>query len=460
MIHKYSFSKIALNLLWFALAIAALMSPALINGFPLVYSDTGTYIAAAKTSSIPVDRPISYSLFLNITSLNLSLWFTILAQCAILVYLLFLLLKNVFGVQHSQVWTCGLTILLSFTTSISNYSSQLMPDIFAGWMLLIVFILLFGQNNQLVKITLWLLFIISVTSHFSILVAATIMLFLLLTINLIWKWLPAKTNLIVLMLIITGWLTTPVINSLYGEKFSVSRCKNISLMARLVETGIVKEYLEEHCPDKNYPLCQYKDSLPAYGYLFAWEPTSPLYKGPCWGTGWGNCWIEKDQEYGILIRDIISSPKYLKKLFVISMKDTYRQLLDFKIGVLVPMKEQSAPFETIQTFYPQHLQAYKSANQYNRILYFHLISKIQTVFVITGIAIISILLIWNFVRRNKHRLLNYLTSFLLFGIVLNAAVCSSLSTVVDRYQSRVIWLIPFLLAVYLIVIISDKKQKL
>lgn len=227
-------------------------------------------------------------------------------------------------------------------------------------------------------------------------------------------------------------------------------------MARLVETGVVKEFLTERCAEKDYSLCAYRDSLPAYGYLFAWEPTSPLYKGPCWGTGWGNCWIEKDEEYGVLIRDIISSPKYLKKLFVISLKDTYRQLLDFKIGVLVPMKEQSAPFETIQTFYPQHLKAYKSGNQYNRILYFNLISKIQHVFVIIGLVIIPLILIWNFRRTKYLQQLYLLTSVILVGVVVNAAVCSSLSTVVDRYQSRVIWLIPFLLVLSVCVLISRK----
>lgn len=441
------------------IAVAALMSPAIINGFPLVYSDSGTYIAAAKTNSIPVDRPIVYSLFLNISSLDLSLWITILIQSLILVYLFYLLFTQVFEVKHSYAWICGLSVLLSLTTSVANYSSQLMPDIFAAWMPLAIFILLFGKNLKIaVKIFLWTVFILSVTSHFSILVTETLLIIFILTSNIFKKILPAGKNYLLITLVLAGWITIPLINVAYGEKFSVSRCKNVSLMARLVETGVVAEYLNEYCPDKSYSLCTYKDSLPKYGYLFAWEPTSPLYKGPCWDTGWGNCWIEKDAKYGILIRDIVSSPKYLKKLIRISLTDTYRQLIDFKIGVLVPMTEQSAPYGTIKSFYPYHLKGYTNASQFKQILYFRTTSKIQNIIVILSLFLIPIILIMLYRQRRSKNIFLF-SALVCMSIILNAAVCSSLSTVVDRYQSRIIWLIPFLLMTSVAVLLQAKTKK-
>lgn len=459
MINK-KYLKIFLNLVLTVIAILALMSPAIINGFPLVYSDSGTYIAAAKTNSIPVDRPIVYSLFLNISSLSISLWITIFIQCLILVYLFYLLLTKVFEVKYSMVWICCLTVVLSFATSAANYSSQLMPDILAAWMPLTISILLFGKNlSTLAKVFLWIAFIISVTSHFSILVTSTVLIFIIVIYNIFSKTLRSQKNYLLILMVFASWITIPSINAVYGEEFSVSRCKNISLMARLVETGVVAEYLKEHCNDKSYSLCTYKDSLPKYGYLFAWEPTSPLYKGPCWDTGWGNCWIEKDAEYGILIHDIVTSPKYAKKLIRISLRDTYRQLIDFKIGVLVPMTEESAPYGTIKSFYPHHLVGYTNASQFKGILYFSTISKLQNIFVILSLFLIPLILILLY-RQTRFNNISHFSAIVCMAIILNAAVCSSLSTVVDRYQSRIIWLLPFLLIISFAVLFQTKTKKI
>lgn len=443
------------------ISLLALISPAIYNGFPLVYSDSGTYIAAAKTDSIPVDRPLVYSLFLNFTSLNLSLWFTIIFQCAVLIYLIYLLFSNVLKIKHSYEWTAGVILILSFTTSVSNYSSQLMPDIFVAWMLLSFFLILWGRDLKLIiKVLLWIVFLLSVTSHLSILLSASVIIVLTLLINILFKILNKKINHILIGLLITGWLTIPIINLFYGAGFTVSRCKNVTLMARLVETGIVGEFLKENCQKEKYSLCDSKDSLPQYGYQFAWDQTSPLYKGPCWDTGWGNCWLEKDEEYGKLIRDIIKTPKFRNELIIISIKDTYKQLLDFKIGMLVPMRETSPPYGTIKTFYPQNLESYIKANQFRETLYFSNISNIQKIFVIISILILPFILVWYFWKQRRCDEFCFLMILVVFGLIINACVCSSFSTVVDRYQSRIIWIVPFLFITSFAVLINRNKGQL
>lgn len=447
-----------LNLILISIAILALMHPAIINGFPLVYSDSGTYIASAKSGTIPVDRPMVYSIFLNLTSLDVSLWITLIFQSVILVYLMYLLLNNVFGISYSLQWTTGMLIILSFSTGVSNYTSQLMPDIFAGWMILSLSILLFGKGIRITtKIWLWVIFVVSVTSHFSVLLSATLLILLLISYNLFREKLNTKTNYLLLILTVVSWLTIPVINKYYGGKFAVSRCKNVSLMARLVETGIVGEYLNEYCAAENYSLCQFRDSLPSFGYMFAWEPASPLYQGECLDKSWDNCWIEKDKEYGELIRDIVLSPKYVAKLISVSLRDTYRQLIDFKIGVLVPMKEQSAPYSTIEIYYPQHLEAYRHADQFGRILYFTTIGQIQKWLVIISFMGLWVILIF-FRRLFPYKKLLYFAGVVIAGVTVNAAVCSSFSTVVDRYQARVVWLLPLLFLVFLVVKVTAKKE--
>ena len=57
-------------LIFVFLGALCLMLDAFCNGFPIVYSDTSTYIASGLELETPFDRPITYGLFLRFFSLN------------------------------------------------------------------------------------------------------------------------------------------------------------------------------------------------------------------------------------------------------------------------------------------------------------------------------------------------------------------------------------------------------
>ena len=62
-------------------ATLLLLGPALINGYPLVYADTGTYLTSGFQLGIPADRPLGYGLFCRLFSGDgLSLWGVVIAQ--------------------------------------------------------------------------------------------------------------------------------------------------------------------------------------------------------------------------------------------------------------------------------------------------------------------------------------------------------------------------------------------
>jgi hypothetical protein len=66
----------------------------LYNGYPLVYSDTGMYIASGLKEFVPVERPVGYGLFIKLFSFNYSLWFVTVFQNLITAYILYELLKS------------------------------------------------------------------------------------------------------------------------------------------------------------------------------------------------------------------------------------------------------------------------------------------------------------------------------------------------------------------------------
>ncbi|MEZ4979591.1 MAG: hypothetical protein R2772_09875 [Chitinophagales bacterium] len=81
------------KIFFFLLGPLLLLFPAFYNGYPLVYSDTGTYIQSGMEMLIPNDRPIFYGLFIRIFSLGFSLWLVIYIQALISFYCLFKLSK-------------------------------------------------------------------------------------------------------------------------------------------------------------------------------------------------------------------------------------------------------------------------------------------------------------------------------------------------------------------------------
>src|SRR5271156_1028081 len=77
-------------LLFGGLAICMLLSIALYNGYPTIFSDTGSYLLTGKlfVAFVPFRAP-GYSMFTRVTSLGTSAWFTIAMQAIIVVYVLY-----------------------------------------------------------------------------------------------------------------------------------------------------------------------------------------------------------------------------------------------------------------------------------------------------------------------------------------------------------------------------------
>jgi len=111
--------------------ICILIWPAIYNGYPLVYSDTGTYISSGFSGVVPVDRPIIYGWFVRYMSLSHSLWFVLLAQAVTVFFEIYMVARRF--ISGNTVFIAMLiTCILSFTTGLSNYTSQIMPDIFSA----------------------------------------------------------------------------------------------------------------------------------------------------------------------------------------------------------------------------------------------------------------------------------------------------------------------------------------
>jgi len=122
-------------------AALLLLWPAVWNGYPLVFSDTGTYLTQAIERHLGWDRPPFYSLAILPLHMTLSLWPVVVAQALIAAWMLGLLRRAL--LPAASAWSVvPLAGLLALATSLPWCAAQVMPDLFTGLLVLAAALLL------------------------------------------------------------------------------------------------------------------------------------------------------------------------------------------------------------------------------------------------------------------------------------------------------------------------------
>ena len=145
------------------LAAALLLWPALWNGYPLVFSDTGTYLSQAIHHYVGWDRPIFYSLFLFPLHLTLTTWPAIAAQALLASHTLHLVRRTLLP-RVSDWCLLPLAALLALASSLPWFVSQLMPDLFTPLLVLVLALLCLAPKRLSHRERRWLVLIAASSS--------------------------------------------------------------------------------------------------------------------------------------------------------------------------------------------------------------------------------------------------------------------------------------------------------
>ena len=425
----------------------AVMVVALYNGFGLTESDTGAYIEKGILNIIPNDRSPFYGWFIRYTSMWNSLWFALFAQCAILSYLL---LKYIQLLQKKPLeFRFGLFTVIAIVsfTCVSWVASYLMPDVFAGSLLLAILLYLSERSGKIMPLVLYaviiFLSIIIHNSHFLIVALFSISL-------IVWALVKKyktllKRSLVLLCMSAMSWLLMCTINAANGYGFTFSRGSHVFMMGKFVEMGVLNVYLDNNCGKKNLKLCNYKDQIPAYSWDFIWDDQSPLYK-----TGG---WDSNKVEYNVIIHDVFTTPRYIKMFAKSSATATLRQLSQTGAQDHTSFQGKwSSPWQRIGTYFPDELNEYCASKQYNGG-----ISGTNCNYIYYLFFILSTLWIL-FNRGIFTKELFFIYCGILLFFLINAFVMATFSTVLSRYQNRVFWVLPATNAILMVVYYWDKLQ--
>ncbi|MCX6304419.1 MAG: hypothetical protein NT040_05590 [Bacteroidetes bacterium] len=431
------------SLLIFLSAIV-LCNMAFYNQFPLFFSDTGTHLWTAFWEYKPIDRPLFYGVFMKHASLMTSLWLIVLAQALAVAIPLFYCFKYFSGTPKFRVYYLAYIFLITFFTGASINVGQLIPDVFTPVAVLCIALFLFAPKLKVVEtIVTSCIFILAVGVHNSHFIITTLILLIFLS-AFIFK----KTRLVLqraqvklmrilfaLMLVASSYVLVSTIQYNAGLKFAVSRYGHVFFMARLYDCGILEQYLQDACPKYHFHLCSEQGKFP---WDFVWDYTnSPLYKNGGWE---GN-----RDEFNAIIRDILTTPKYWPRLISREVEATVKQFFSFRTGDTGPELEGSSSITAIRSHWPESVKEFFQGKQQRKYLDWTMLNLFQS-YLIYFLFFCTMLVYFVPGFNPKYKM--FLT-YVLIALLVNAFACGAISGVVERYQSRVIWLLPLPFMLYL-----------
>lgn len=402
-----------------------LVCPALYNGYPLLYSDTATYLSSGFELETPFDRPITYGLFVRAASLNgLTLWGVVLAQSAALAYVVMLLLRWL-RARMAWAWHVALLALLTATTSIGWVSSQLMPDVFTPILALCLLLLACGKLARGHRATVAVLFLFSCATHLSHLSFS----FALIGALVLLRYLGPRSlrgGIAIRPLLFAALLAALSILTMGS---ALSKSKSVFFMGAMAEHGILKAYLDEHCPGDER-LCALKDALPERAYAFIWDADGPVQKLGGFAA--------VNDEFADIIRHTLTEPKYIGMHIAASVRATGEQLLLFQVGDGWGAFGADTPVaQRIAQYVPgDAMQCTTSRQQEQRLAALPIVNAFCTVCVFAACALLA----WSMFRAPPTTAVVVAT--LLAAVLINAWACGTFANAIDRLGAKMIWLIP------------------
>lgn len=431
-------SSRATTLTLILLAGFALCYLGFINGFPLLFPDTGTYLRSGFENEVPIDRPIFYGLFARHVSLHETLWLVILVQGIMLSALIYRLYRIYLPPARRKPIFLITIAALTVTTGVSYYVSMVIPDIFTAILFLSGFILLFDATLRWwSKVGTAILFVASLMFHLSHIpiLLGTMAIVGILVLIARWKKRPVhirpRPAILIASLTLGTLLLIPTLNWLFGSDFALSRGSQTFTMARLNQIGVLKQFLKEACPHPDYRICAYKDNLP---WDLLWEPNSPL--------ALEGGWEATRPEYQQIVSEIMRQPQYLKTYFRFMIEDGSIQLFSIEMEPLVPVLYESPVFPVLHQYFRTSVRSSISSRQTNHKLNFSRQNSMQDVlYVLSWAVIVAFLFVKTWAARLPKSLWWLLCLLAIYG-VLNAFISAGMSCVSPRYMGRIAWMYP------------------
>jgi hypothetical protein len=406
--------------------LLALLWPALWNGFPIVFYDTGGYVARAFERELGFGRSAIYGAFLA-PAIALKFWPAVVAQAALVAWLTTLALRAQ-GFGGRPALAAAIVAGLAALTGLSWFTAQLMPDVLLPASVLGLYLLAFHRPalRSWEQIVIAAAAAFSIASHMSTLAVA---LGLVIALAVLRPFaprlgLPRPALLAPAAAVALGLLLAPVSNYLIAQRFAFTPGGANFAFSRLVDEGIVARFLAEHCPDPALRACTYRDQIPASGNEWLWGET------PLWEKLGGPEGFE-DEARRIVLKTLLLYPGA-------HLKGAVRGTLDQFVLLRTMDHLTSDTWHTwwaIETYAPGALASYVAARQQQSTLGFRWLEFVHVPVALVAIGLLPIIIGLGW-RGRVPPPAAALALVVLLALIGNAVICGTFAIPSDRYQSR------------------------
>jgi hypothetical protein len=405
-------------------AFVALLVPALVNGFPFVFADTGGYLARPFEHTLALGRSALYGLFL-VSTIGLNFWPAIIVQSAIVLWLLRTTLR-VHGMEGTGKFAFVLAILIMLT-SLPWYAGMLMPDIFVPVAALALHLLALSHRRlrRTERVILVAVLAFAMASHMSILALVAALLVVMAALKLIARHIvllsPHMTHAVGAAA--AGIAIAVLSNLAVAGQLRLTPGGSTFFFARLLQDGIIARYLDDHCPDATIRLCAFRSELPQDSDEWLWG-NSPLGKLGGWEAF-------EPEGRRIIVASMLAYPSLHLRMAIAA---TIEQFFTVATGEGFHAKDNWHAEIVFRQYAPEVLPSFAASVQQHDGFEFRILNMLHV-----PVAIVSALLLplFSVQLRQSRPQLAVLAAIAFFALLANAAICGIVSNPNPRYQSRI-----------------------
>lgn len=451
--------------------------PAIVNGGPFFHPDTTSYIRGADgglaaitghksewsghlqmsapndpvaaateegwsdlepTRPVLTGRSVYYGAFLFVLLELFGRWGVVAAQAAIALTTVVVLLRVSLRAQPDRAipLTPILVVLLGCATSLPFYVSMMMPDLFTGLLIATLASLLVFWD-RMTRLEIGFLVAIAaaaVTFHTTHMMLTAFMIAVSIVLVLLRVPISRKALLVAPAILVVGLASQFVYTTAVKAALNSTPIGPPFLSARITDSGPGVRYLREHCTDGDWALCKYTAILPVDSDTFLWSmnPKEGVFSPAT---------LDEKRRLGRedfrFFRAVAMA--YPVDVAMVSLHTIGRQASLFgypnfnysdnnrkslrdglPASELGWVERSRAMLGTMPTTVPRALM---------------IASSLLAVLTILGLALSG--------QSRASRPVVGFAILLLLGVMVNTMICGALSKPHQRYQMRVVWLLPF-----------------
>ena len=409
----------------FLICVALLAAPAIWNGFPLLQYDTGGYLARWGEGYLVPSRAVVYGLILN-AGAPLNFWPVVIVQSGLTVWVLALVLR-----AHDlarPLVLLAVTLALALLTTLPFLTGLLLTDIFCGLGVLALYLIVLRSSalRRWERGALIVLVALAAATHSATL---AVLLALMLAAGTLWLFhvlpLPAGRLRDGVLALALGAVVVLTANFAVSGRLAWTPGGFALSFGRMLQDGIVKRYLDEHCPHPKLRLCAYKDRLPDDADVFFWG--SPLFDQLGRFAGLG-------KEMAVIALDSLAAyPALQAKAAAVAFA---RQLIAVQGGEGV-VDTVWHTYAIVARYAPQTMPALRTARQQRGEIGFAALNAFQYPLALLAMALLPLIVL---LRWPPFAGLRALAATAVVALFANAAVCGVISNPHDRYGARLVWI--------------------